>query len=90
MFYHVGLVAAEQCCSRVYLHISPAIEHRSSHLLCPSPPPPGPKYLSDEEVPQVGDLNWRQSHATHDLYHAIEAKDYPEWELAMQVGLMGV
>jgi len=36
----------------------------------------------------VGDLNWRQSHATHDLYHAIEAKDYPEWELAVQVGPM--
>lgn len=46
----------------------------------------GAKYLSDEEQTQVGDLNWRQSHATHDLYHAIEAGDYPEWELSVQVG----
>lgn len=45
----------------------------------------GPKFLSDEEVTQVGDLNWRQSHATHDLYQAIENKDYPEWELSVQV-----
>lgn len=50
------------------------------------PLPPGPKYLSDEEVTQVGDLNWRQSHATHDLYHAIERGEYPEWELLVQVG----
>eukprot|EP00775_Hariotina_reticulata_P002758 gene2758-3052_t len=45
----------------------------------------GPKFLSDEEVTQVGDLNWRQSHATHDLYHAIESGEYPEWELQVQV-----
>lgn len=45
----------------------------------------GSKYLSDEEVTQVGDLNWRQSHATHDLYGAIERKEYPEWELSVQV-----
>eukprot|EP00878_Enallax_costatus_P005114 GHUV01005376.1.p1 GENE.GHUV01005376.1~~GHUV01005376.1.p1 ORF type:complete len:403 (+),score=86.02 GHUV01005376.1:282-1490(+) len=48
-------------------------------------PQGGPKYLSDEEVTQVGDLNWRQSHATHDLYSAIERKEYPEWELSVQV-----
>jgi hypothetical protein len=35
----------------------------------------------------MGDLNWRQSHATHDLYHAIEAGDYPEWELSVQVSI---
>jgi catalase len=48
-------------------------------------PKGGAKFLSDEEVTQVGDLNWRQSHATHDLYQTIENKDYPEWELSVQV-----
>lgn len=48
-------------------------------------PKGGPQYLSDDEVTQVGDLNWRQSHATHDLYHAIEAGNYPEYELSVQV-----
>lgn len=51
-------------------------------------PPAGPQYLSDDEVPNVGDLNWRQSHATHDLYHAIEAGNYPEYELSVQVRLV--
>ena len=52
----------------------------------PPPPGAGPKFLSDDEQTQVGDLNWRQSHATHDLYHTIEAGQYPEWELSVQVG----
>ena len=36
----------------------------------------------DEEAVIVGGTN--HSHATKDLYDAIEAGDYPEWTLAIQ------
>ncbi len=45
---------------------------------------PGPKFLTDEQAKEVGDANWRHSHATHDLYNTIELGDYPEWEFFIQ------
>jgi catalase len=44
----------------------------------------GPKFLTDEQAKEVGDSNWRHSHATHDLYNAIETGEYPEWEFFVQ------
>jgi len=35
----------------------------------------------------VGKDNMRHSHATHDLYNAIDRGDFPEWEYAAQVRL---
>ncbi len=45
----------------------------------------GAKYLTDEEALEVGKDNMRHSHATHDLYNAIDRGDFPEWEYAAQV-----
>ena len=42
----------------------------------------GVESLMDEEAVIVGGTN--HSHATKDLYDAIEAGDYPEWTLAIQ------
>ncbi len=40
--------------------------------------------MTDEQAKEVGDSNWRHSHATHDLYNAIETGEYPEWEFFVQ------
>ena len=45
----------------------------------------GAKYLTDEEAMEVGKDNMRHSHATHDLYNAIDRGDFPVWEYAAQV-----
>lgn len=45
----------------------------------------GAKYLTDEEALAVGKDNMRHSHATHDLYNAIDRGEFPEWEFAVQV-----
>ncbi len=33
----------------------------------------------------VGKDNMRHSHATHDLYNAIDQGNFPEWNFAVQV-----
>jgi catalase len=47
-------------------------------------PKGGAKFLTNEQAKEVGDANWRHSHATHDLYNTIELGDYPEWEFFIQ------
>lgn len=42
----------------------------------------GDKYLMDDEAAAVGGAN--HSHATQDLFEAIEAGDFPEWTLHIQ------
>ena len=41
--------------------------------------------MTDEEAKAVGSSNMRHSHATHDLFNAIAAGDYPEWEFTAQI-----
>ena len=45
----------------------------------------GAKYLTDEEALMVGKDNMRHSHATHDLYNAIDEGNFPVWNFAVQV-----
>ena len=45
----------------------------------------GAKYLLDEEAMMVGKDNMRHSHATHDLYNAIDSGNFPTWNLNVQV-----
>eukprot|EP00884_Botryococcus_braunii_P020217 jgi/Botrbrau1/687/Bobra.160_2s0010.1 len=45
----------------------------------------GAEFLDDEEAKMVGDMNMRHSHATHDLFNAIERGEYPEWDFLFQV-----
>ena len=39
----------------------------------------------DEEAKMVGEDNMRHSHATHDLYNAIDTGNFPTWNLNVQV-----
>ena len=43
----------------------------------------GIKNLTQEEASKIQAMN--DSHATQDLYEAIERGDYPEWELCVQI-----
>lgn len=45
----------------------------------------GAKYLLDDEAKMVGEDNMRHSHATHDLYNAIDSGNFPTWNLNVQV-----
>jgi catalase len=47
-------------------------------------PKMGAKFMSDETAQLAGALNMRHSHATHDLFNAISAGEYPEWDLQIQ------
>ena len=49
----------------------------------------GAKYLTDEEALMVGKDNMRHSHATHDLYNAIDEGNFPVWNFAVQVCWFG-
>jgi len=44
-------------------------------------PKQGVRSLTQEQADRIGDFN----HATKDLFDAIERKDFPEWELCVQV-----
>ncbi|WP_026567552.1 catalase [Bacillus sp. UNC41MFS5] len=46
-------------------------------------PKQGIKNLSQQEADEIQSMNY--SHATQDLYEAIEKGDYPEWELYVQI-----
>lgn len=47
-------------------------------------PKEGAAFMTDEQAQQVGELNMRHSHATHDLYNHIAAGKFPEWNLQIQ------
>ena len=40
--------------------------------------------MTDEEAKMVGEDNMRHSHATHDLYNAIDEGNFPVWNFAVQ------
>ena len=46
-------------------------------------PKQGIRNLTQEDANSIQAMN--VSHATQDLYEAIERKDYPEWELFVQI-----
>jgi catalase len=46
-------------------------------------PKQGIKNLSQQEADEIQSKNY--SHATQDLYEAIEKDEYPEWELYVQI-----
>ncbi|KAK9814659.1 hypothetical protein WJX72_009344 [[Myrmecia] bisecta] len=45
----------------------------------------GAEFLTDEDAKAVGEDNMRHSHATHDLFNAIQDGKYPEWSFYVQV-----
>ena len=40
--------------------------------------------MTDDEAQSTGEFQMRHSHATHDLYNAIAAGDYPGYDLYIQ------
>ena len=40
--------------------------------------------MTDDEAQSTGEFQMRHSHATHDLFNAIAAGDYPEYDFYIQ------